>query len=157
MSPSWGGGPGDFSLCLLFYSSFSLPLLPSYWPVSSCHWPSPQASASSLGRAPSWPAYGMRIAALHDSQLCLVKSNELSVSKVIAHCSENTATSQSGRRRSLFSVRIPCSGVLGQMMQKMLTPLCACSFSVSLSVNLGKVSVAAGKEWESELVPSRCS
>lgn len=30
-------------------------------------------------------------------------------------------------------------------MQKLLTPLCACSFSASLSVNLGKVSVAAGK------------
>lgn len=84
---------------------------------------------------------------MHDRQLCLVKS------ELIAPCSENTATSQSGRRHSLFSVRIPCSGVLGmlgvlgvlQMMQKMLTPLCACSFSVSLSVNLGKVSVAAGK------------
>lgn len=63
-------------------------------------------------------------------------------------------------------MRIPCSGVLGvldmlgvlgHVMQEMLTPLCACSVSVSLGVNLGKVSVAAGKEWESELVPNRCS
>lgn len=70
-----------------------------------------------------------------------MKSSELSVGEVVAHCSENTVTSESGRRHSLFSGRSQCSGMVGQVMQKVLTPFCARKFSFSLGVNSGKVSV----------------
>lgn len=90
----------------------------------------------------------MRVAALHDSQLCSVKSSELSVSKVTGHDSESTVTSKCGRRQDCSQESMLRHGRPDDTKNIDPRSLCVCNVSFSLSANLRKVSVATGKEKE---------